>query len=368
MSRRLLLVARGLDAVGCGREVLQTARHLRVLGYDVHVAFTSRPAGVAAALAADDMTVLALSGRPQPSGGSVAGMARAVATLRPHLVMSWGWSAMRITAAAMLPARLRHHPRWLAVLARPRLPKTRSDRLLTGRLLQSADRILAATEATAASCRAFGASSACVQLAPPGIGVLPPPQLTREDMAKQLGLPVHTTWTLCVAPRVARSRLERLVWAADQLDVVLRGLTHIAIGYGPLGPQIARRARAQEAAARLRLIDHCSIITDLLAHVRLVWQTGEVAGGGALLDALAAGVPTVAVASDAAQTFIDDGVTGRIAPADPQSELPRHALPLLEDDALHAELAAASRLRAQATFPLEPALERQLAAIRELTD
>jgi hypothetical protein len=136
MSRRILLVARGLDAVGSGRELLQTAHRLRAEGDDVHLATITRPAGVATRLAECGVLVHPLSQRPEPSTAGIAGIARTAVRLRPQLVMSWGSSAMQATAAALLAAPGRSRPRWLALLARPLIPKAPSHRQLTGRLLQ----------------------------------------------------------------------------------------------------------------------------------------------------------------------------------------------------------------------------------------
>ena len=367
MSRRLLLVARGLDTVGTGRELLQAARGFREAGNEVHLAVTTQPASAtAAAAAAAGVIVHSLSRQPEPSGASIAGVARTVAKLRPQLVASWGWSAAMVAGAALSIVGLRHRPRWLASLAGPRLPATAAKRWVSGRLLAGCDLVLASSEATADACQRLGVAPWQVRLSSPGIGEAAAPARSRAEVAQLLGLPLETTWTLCVAPLVARSRLARLVWAADQLDVVHRGLTHVLVGHGRLGPQLARRARAQEAASRIRMLPACAIIHDLLAYVRLVWQTGEVAHGGVLVDALAAGVPAVAVTGDAARMIIDDGVTGSIVPADPPSELPRRGLPLIEDDALHARFAAASQARARDFFPLDAALQRQKAAIHDL--
>ena len=367
MSRRILLVARGLDPVGTGRELLQAACGLHEAGDEVHLAVSTQPGSVAAAAAAAaGVIVHPLSHRPEPSGASIAGVARTVAVLRPQLVASWGWSAAAVAGAALRVASLRHRPRWLASLAGPRLPATAAERWITSRLLASCDLVLASSEATADACQRLGVALWKVRLSSAGIGAAAAPTRSREEVAELLGLPLETTWTLCVAPLVARSRLARLVWAADQLDVVHQGLTHVLVGHGRLGLQLARRARAQEAARRIRMLPACAIIHDLLAYVRLVWQTGEVAHGGVLIDALAAGVPAVAVSGDAARMIIADGVTGSIVPADPPSELPRRGLPLIEDDALHARFATASQARARDFFPLDAALQRQKAAIHDL--
>lgn len=366
MTRRILLVARGLDAVGTGREVLQTAQRLRDRGDDVHLAVTTHPAHVARLAAASGVTVHGLSQRPQPAAANIAGLFRTVARVHPHLVASWSWSAMRATGMALAPMSRRRRPRWLTVLGRAARPATATARWLTGRLLTRCNLVLAATQGTLGSCHALGVPHSQIRHCPPGIAAAPLPTLSRQQVAERLGLPISDTWTLCVAPLVARSRLERLVWAADQLDVVLPGLTHVLIGQGPLGPQLARRARAQEAANRIRLLPHCDLITDLLAHVRLVWQPGDVAYGGALVDALAAGIPTVAVASDTTSPLIDDNVTGRLVPADPPSEFPRRGLPFLEDEQIFQQFAQASRTHAREAFPLDAAWKIQQQAFEDL--
>jgi len=366
MTRRMLLVARGLDAVGTGREVLQTAQRLLERGDDVHLALTTRPAHVAHLAAAAGVTVHRLSPRPQGAAASIAGLYRTVARVQPHLVASWGWSAMRATGMALAPLRRQRRPRWLAVLGRPPRPATATARWTIRRLLTRCDLVLAATQGTLSSCHTLGVPHSQIRHCPPGIAAATVPTLSRQQVAERLGLPLGDTWTLCVAPLMARSRLERLVWAADQLDVVLQGLTHVLIGQGPLGPQLARRARAQEAADRIRILPHCDIVSDLLAQVRLVWQPGEVAYGGALVDALAAGVPTVAVAGDTTIPLIDDTVTGRLVPADPPSEFPRRGLPFLEDEQVFQQFAAASRTHAHEAFPLADAWKIQQQAFEDL--
>ncbi|HBB72849.1 MAG TPA: hypothetical protein DC048_00210, partial [Planctomycetaceae bacterium] len=72
-------------------------------------------------------------------------------------------------------------------------------------------------------------------------------------------------------------------------------------GAGPLLRRVRRRARVQEFAERLVVTPSCPILPDLLAHVRLTWQSGTVACGGAVLDGMALGVPAVMVESDAAR-------------------------------------------------------------------
>jgi len=175
---------------------------------------------------------------------------------------------------------------------------------------------------------------------------------SRGEVAARLGLRPGTVWTLCVAPLDPCAHLDRLLWAVDQLGVVHRGLEHVLVGAGPLVGRVHRRARLQRLAERLFVHASVDCLPDLLPRVRLVWQAGEVAGGGCLLDGMAHGVAAVAVDGSAARRLIVDGVTGRLVAADPISELPRRALPIIEDDALAARYGSAARDRAARDFPL----------------
>ena len=108
---------------------------------------------------------------------------------------------------------------------------------------------------------------------------------------------------------------------------------------------------------------HCDTLPDLLGHVKLVWQSGEVALGGVLLDAMARGVPAVAVESDAARQLVIDGQTGRIVPAVPESELPRRAFGILEDEPLARQYGAAAAAQAAEMFAVEPFVKGLLQAV-----
>jgi glycosyltransferase involved in cell wall biosynthesis len=166
-----------------------------------------------------------------------------------------------------------------------------------------------------------------------------------------------------VAPLVPEARLERLLWAIDQLGVVHKRLEHVLVGAGPLRGRMLRRARVQQLAERLHLVPYLDCLPDLLRESRLVWQSGEVACGGAILDAMAVGVPSVAVASDSARQLIVDGETGRIVPAEPESELPRRALGIIEDDELAVRYGSAAKARAATEFSADRMVAAVMAAI-----
>jgi len=353
-SRSILLVTRGLDRVGTGSQVELAAVALAAAGWRVGVAVTSGGGHLPGHMARAGIDVWRLAHRPRPDWAATVALARHLRAARPEVVLAWGRGQVQLAAAALAAV---PGPRFVAAVALP--PRGAADRLA----LRRADRVVASAPAVAAAVAAAGVATGRIDTVLPGSPAPGPRHLDRAALAARLGLDPAKLWTLCVAPLEPATALSRLVWAIDQLGVVHRGLDHLLVGSGPLAARLARRARAQRIADRLTVVPDLEPIGDLLAEVRLVWQSGAVAHGGALVDALAHGVPLVAVESIAARQAIDDGVNGRVVPADPESEFPRRACGILEDPATAARHGAAGRLRAATLFDPRTAAAGYVAAV-----
>ena len=183
-------------------------------------------------------------------------------------------------------------------------------------------------------------------------------RLELPPMVQANSTPLGTAFTVPVDHRTARTGItagERADTIAAIMDPASTPADFVRPGH--LFPLLAkeggvlRRARVHEVAERLVVMPHSSLLPDLFGQVRLVWQSGTVALGGAVLDAMAGGVPVVAVASDAARQLVVDGETGWIAPPLPESDFPRRAFKILEDESQAARMAAAGAARAAACFP-----------------
>lgn len=351
-GKPILILARGLDAVGTGRQIELLARGLAALGRDVHLATSTAGGGVAARAAAAGMPVHSLGVRPTADAAAAVALARLVRRLQPAAVIAFG------RRQAWLAAALRVSSGGTRLLAHAAAPARRRD----GWPLARMDRVVATSDAVAASCVWAGVSSGRIAVIPPGIAS-GNRRLSRHAVAERLGLDESARWTLCVAPLVAESRLERLLWGIDQLGVVCKGMQHVLVGAGPQLARVRRRARVQELAERLFVMPHCDVVDELVGETALVWQAGSVACGGAILDAMPWGVPAVAVDSEAASQLVEQGVSGLIVPPLPESEFPRRAFTLLEDEGLRTRLGAAARERAATLFPADRMIERFAAEI-----
>jgi len=350
----ILLVVRGLDPVGAGRQVELLAAGLAAMGRDLVVAVTSSGGSLAERLARAGCAVHRVGRRPVVDLGATARLARLASRLRPAVIVGFGRSQLVPVAVAGRRLPGCRTVGWLGLA-----PRGFGQRLALRRL----DAVVAASPRVAAACGTAGAAPHRITVVPPGSCGDHAPALGRAELAARLGLDRAKHWTLCVAPLEPASGLTRLLWAIDQLGVVRKDLQHVLVGAGPLLDQIRRRARAQELAERLFIVPGCDAIQDLLGEVKLVWQSGEVALGGVLLDGMARGVPAVAVASDAARELIVDGETGRIVPAAPESEFPRRAFGILEDEPLARRLGEAGRARAATAFSAERFVAGLVAAI-----
>ena len=355
LRKSILLSARGLDPVGSGRQLELVATGLVAAGWQVHLASTTRGGSVPDRLAAAGVTVHRLGGRRDVDLGAVARLARLAARLKPAVILAWGRGQLLPASAA----------RWMSTRTRLAAHLDHAVRGTEAAIAARFDLVLTTGAATAASIRTRSLSTWVVDV-PFGVHPAAPSGLSRAAIATRLGLKPDSIWTLCVAPLEPRSRLERLLWAIDQLGVVRKDLEHVLVGDGPLLQRLRRRSRVQELSERLVILPHCDLLPDLLHEVRLVWQAGDVACGGAILDGMAVGVPAVSVVSDAARWLIVDGETGRIVPALPESELPRRAFGVLEDPALAAAYAAAARSRAATVFPAAAMVAAHVEAVESL--
>ena len=350
-ARRLILIAvRGLDPVGTGRQVELLACGLAASGRDVHVAMTSTGGSLAKRLRAAGLAVHAVGRRPRPdvaAGVRLAGLAR---RLDARTLVAFG------RRQAALAAMVRWASPRLRTIARVAVPVRRAAGC-------TADRVLASSEAVAESCRRLGVAADRIAVVPPGIIADEGEGLSRELVARRIGLDPAREWTLSVTPLVAEARLERLIWGIDQLGVVRKGMQHVLVGDGPQTRRLWRRARVQELAERIFVVPSCDVLPDLLGQVKYVWQSGATACGGVILDAMARGVPALAVESDSARQLIAHGETGWIVPPLPESEFPRRAFTLLERPDEAMRFGAAARSRALEVFPVERMLAGFTAAI-----
>jgi len=201
----------------------------------------------------------------------------------------------------------------------------------------------------AEACRRHVRPETLLRVVPPA-ACPPRERLDRSVLAERLRLKADRPWTLCVAPIEAEARLEHLLFAIDQMEIVLPGVEHLLVGQGSQWPRIARRQRVQEIGDRLHRFETLDVVDRLVPHAALVGQAGYVPLGGAILEGMVAGVPSVAVASLSASALVADGRTGFLVPPEPTADLTRRAVQILESAPLAERLGREARALAEESF------------------
>lgn len=353
----LLMVACEHDPVGVGRQIELAAAAFQAAGWQVTVAVLSSGGSLADRLGKAGTAVVRLSRRPRPDASAAFRLLATLQRERPVVVLGWG----RETACPLAVAR----QCWRAAGLPPYRTLLRLDQPPQGWLetaaVAAADRLLVTAESVADRCRRSQAPGQ-IQLVPPAAAPFADVS-NRERLATQLGLDPAKPWTLCVAPLVAESRLERLLWGIDQMGVARQDLEHILVGSGRLKPRLLRRARVEEIDGWLHWFDHLPCLPELLPQIQLVLQPGSVAYGGCLPEALAHGLPVVAVTSPESRDLLGDEGAGRLVPPVPESELARRAIQMLEDREQADACATAARTRAATVFAVQPALAALVEAV-----
>lgn len=358
-SADLLLVTADQDLIGSGHQLQLAAAALQAAGWQVAVALLRRGGGLADRLAAEGLPVFQVGVRPTVDAASLPRLVQLCREQRPTAVLAWGRPAAVPVAAARLVMQQLRLGQWrhLQRLAQP--PRPGLELAAVG----IADRVLVTADWVSAGWGAAGDAGRVV-VVPPAAARFPV-TVGRDQLADRLGLDPGKRWTLCVAPLAAASRLDRLLWAFDQMGVARRDLEHIIVGAGPLKRRLARRARIEELAGCVHFFDHLDCLAELLPQVDLVMQSGRVAHGGCLLEGLSHGIPLVAVDTPESREVIGDDEAGRVVPAVPESELARRAIQLLEEPDLAASCSAAASRRLGDLFDPAASLAALITAVGE---
>ena len=142
--------------------------------------------------------------------------------------------------------------------------------------------------------------------------------------------------------------------AASGLDVHL-----VLAGEGPERAALTALADSLGIAARVHLLGHCNDVDRVLAAFDVfVLPSFSEGMSNTLLEAMAAGLPTVASAVGGNGEIVRDGVDGRLFASDDEAGLAACLVGLCRDDTQRARFAAAARERVHADFDIRRMVER----------
>ncbi|MET0458897.1 MAG: glycosyltransferase family 4 protein [Ilumatobacteraceae bacterium] len=248
-----------------------------------------------------------------------------------------------------------------------RIPGTKQA---LGNVLRRARHVISAGAYAAGEAERAAERSLPVTVVPPGVDVdrfQPSRQDERDASRRRFGLPVDAELIVSISRLVPRKGFDVAIEAAARLAPSRPALV-LAISGGGRDEGRLRRLAAERKAPVVFLgrvpneqlpdLYGCADIFAMVCRSR--WGGLEQEGFGIVfVEAAACGVPQVAGDSGGAAEAVDDGVTGIVVrhPDDPV-EVAAAFEALLDDDALRASMATASRARAVAEFSYDVLAER----------
>ena len=195
----------------------------------------------------------------------------------------------------------------------------------------------------------------------------------RMAARRRLGLPADGLVVGTVSRLVPQKAVGDLVDAAARIAPGFGGssgpLTVVVVGDGPLRASLDRRARAGVGGARVMLLGARADVAQLLPGFDVFALSSQWEGEPiALLEAMAAGLPCVATATEGAREILGDGGSGGcLVPVGDVGRLADALAELLRDAGARAALGAAARAQVRRRTPdaqaaRVAAVYRQLAA------
>jgi glycosyltransferase involved in cell wall biosynthesis len=198
----------------------------------------------------------------------------------------------------------------------------------------------------------------------------PPAPGERTAQRSALGIPDDAFVLLTASRLAAWKRVDR---ALDALPQILRSTPKallLVVGDGEERPNLERQARELGVAGRVRFagaVPQECVAGYMHAADALLALADLSNAGNPLLEAMACGLPAVAVDAGDTRTLVCDGDTGRLLPSGAPDEVARAVSALAEDVAERRRLGDGARRYAESRFwSWEARLEAELEEVERL--
>ena len=204
-----MLVACDCGPVGNGRQIELAVTGLIADGHRVCVVLVSSGGGLATRLQAVGATAYVVNRGPTVRLSVTSRVAEIIRNEHPQTVVGWGIETAIIIASARVLTR--HSWRYIQHVSEP------LRTVLEAGIVARADEIIVTGESVVQASRGMESLQSISHIPPAAVAF--DEMVGRDQLASQIGLDPSKQWTLCVAPLVSQSRIDRLIWGFDQMAV-----------------------------------------------------------------------------------------------------------------------------------------------------
>jgi glycosyltransferase involved in cell wall biosynthesis len=358
---RILHILDHLDSHGAARQLGLLATGLPP-GAFAHHACVLSAGGPPAILKRSGVAVTAL-GRRWPLDPQTWWRLRGeAARWRPDLIHAWGPAAAEYGLAAAKACGVGRF-----ILQGGLAPAATALERAAGRWIAwCSDAVLVGGPAARDASIARGLSAARIRVIPDGVAPAPLPVYTRSEWLRQLGMGEPCRLVGVFGPLREAERLKDAIWAADLLKVIRQDVHLLIYGDGPHHDRLLQFRDQVLIRDKVHFLGQASDASEAMAHLDVFWSAGGTGeSAGAILSAMAAGIPVVAADTPGTRELIVPGVTGYLFRVGHRAGLAGWTQHLLESPEAAGRLADAARRRALGEFSAEQ-MVRGYAALYEM--
>ena len=235
--------------------------------------------------------------------------------------------------------------------------------------VHSIEKVVAISQGVSAALLKGGVPASHIRLIPSGVDTT---RFTRNPLARariraQYGVDAQTPLLVSVGSLVERKGHDLLLTAAQRLKEKGLHIRYLICGDGPLRATLEKRVDALALKHNVKFTGFCSDIADMLSAADIFIHVPYYEGlGVAVIEALAAGLPTIASQVGGIPELIEDQKTGLLIPPRDVDLLTTSLLRLISAPAFAYRLGAAGQEFVRSRFDVAVTVQANEALYLEL--
>ena len=351
VKQRILHIIDTLDRTGTAQQLCLLARGLPQDEFEVHVCALSRGGSIGDLLARAGISVHVIGRRWLADPMTFRQLVRHVKELRPEAIHAWQPAGRAYAAAA---ARRCGVQRLVAVWREVQSNHGPLQGTIDRYIGRRANTVVATCQAMRDHCIEQGIAAEKIRVISSGVCKAVPPVATRGQILDRLGLPESVRLIAWAGPLKADRGGKDAIWAADLLKVIREDVHLLIFGAGPHHDRLVRFRDQVEIADKVHFLGERGDFDEFLPHADQFWSTRRLPGQSqAILEAMAAGVPVVAMDAPGTRDLIEHEATGYLVAPGHRAGLARWAEYLLNHRDIAQQIGAAGRQRVESEFSAE---------------